>query len=321
MPDLVVLDIGTATPVPPTDTCDTTLATVINRTRRELLTGRREELNKLDGAIDDNDESVTTRFAAGGIGPQTRLAIDLEHLHVWSIDGTTASVERGMDGSTPAAHDDDAIIRVNPRYSDFEILNAVNDVLRDLSSPSCGLFAVYALDLDYDPDVVAYDLTGVENLEGLLEVHYRTPSDEKDWVRIPQRGWRIQRSADTTDFASGLALTIFGRVGANAGDTIRVAYKSRYQPLTAYDDNVELTTGLHCDAHDLLWIGAALRLTEGQEIDRNQTRGQGDPRRAQEVPSGAKNAAPGGLSKRWKDRLSAEAGRLARRYPTRLAYG
>lgn len=315
-PDLVVVDIGDPSPAPSSDACDTTLVEVIDQTRRLILTGRREERNRLTSTISAGAASLDLDFPAGGIKTGTRITIDLEHFYVWNVTGTTVTVDSAQDGSTAAGHTAGAIIRVNPVASDFDIMRACNDTLRELSSPGSGLFAVFAVDLTYDPNILGYDLTAVENLEGVLDVQYPEPSQQKRWIRVPQRQYRLQRDASTTDFASGLNLTFFNRFHANQGAVIRVIYKSRYSPLATYTDNVELVAGLHCDAHDLLWIGSAIRLSDSREIERNNMVSQGEPRRASEVPPGSQNAAPTGLLRRWQQRMTSEASRLSRRWPT-----
>lgn len=316
--DLVV-DIGTPSTPDPASGCATTLRDVVNQTRRLLLTGAREQKNRLTNAISAGATSLDIDFAAGSIVDGARLAIDLELFHVWSDPtGSTVEVDGAQDGSAAADHDAGSYIYVNPQYSDFEIVNAVNDVLRDLSSPDCGLFRVLPVDLTWDPNVYGYDLTDAVNVADLLDVYYENPSNQNRWVRVPNRQWRFQRNADTTAFPSGFGITFLGRVAAGSGTTIRVNYKTHYDLLADYTDNVETVSGLHCEAHDLLWVGAAIRLSESREIERNSTYVQGSPRRATEVPAGAQQQSPSGLRERWRLRVRSEAARLARDWPVYL---
>lgn len=314
---LVVVDLSDPTPSPVGD-CTTTLADVINQTRRLILTGRREERNRLTADISAGAASLDIDFPAGGITTGTRLAIDLEHFYVWSITGTTVTADPAQEGTTAAAHAAASIIRVNPRQSDFDILNAANDTLRELSSPGAGLYSIKEAALTYDPNFVGYDLVGATNVADILDVYYQLPSNQQQWVRVPKRQYRLERASDLTMFPSGFNLTFFSGFAANTGQPIRVSYKSTFAPLAAYTDNVETVTGLQCTAHDLLWIGAAIRLTDSREIDRNQTASQGDVRRASEVPAGAVMNSYRGLAIRWQQRVSSEAARLARAYPTFL---
>ncbi len=302
----------------PSPGCDTTFADVVARTRQSILTGRREQRNRLASGVGAGAESLEFTYPVDtlGIGPGAQLAVDLELFHVYSASGTTAVVGPAEGGSLTASHDAGAIVRINTRVSDFDILNATNDVLKDLSSPGSGLFRVALAELVVDNNLDGYDIVDAVDLEDVLEVFYLEPSNTQRWIKVNRKYWRLQRVADSTMFESGYALTFFSGFAANDGDPIRVLYKTRFSPLAAYLDNVEAATGLWCDAHDLLWIGAAIRLTDTREIERNQTQAEGQPRRAGEVPAGAVMQSYSGLQRRWTQRMRAEASRAARRYPT-----
>lgn len=314
---LVVEDLGEPVPPPSSSACTTTLADAIHRTRGELLTRRREERNRLTNDITAGAGSMDFDFPLGGIAPNARLAIDLEVFHVYEITGTGAVVEPAEQGSVAAAHAAGAVVWVNNRQSDFDIMNAVNDTLRTLSTPDDGgMFRVATAELTYNPSIDGYDLDGVTALQDIIDVWWPVPSTTKEWRKLHWKQYRLQRNADLSVFPSGYALFLDRSLGAQQNDTFRFTYKTSYNYLADYTDNVETVTGLHCEAHDLLWIGAAIRLADGREIERNQTMSQGEPRRAGEVPAGAVNNAVAGLQRRWQTRRPAEASRLARMYPT-----
>lgn len=311
----IVVDVGDPDIPTPSTTCETTLADVIARTRQYVLTGRREQRNRLAADISAGAESMTFDFPVDSILGGSTLSIDLEQFYVWSGSGSTAVVAPAENGSLAADHAAGTTVRVNTRVSDFDILNAVNDVLRDLSSPGSGLFRIGLAELTVDSSMDGYDLIDAAYPDDILEVYYLEPSNTQRWVKMANKYWRFQREADTAMFPSGFSLTFFRNFAANDGDPIRVLYKTRYSPLAEYTDNVEAVTGLHCDAHDLLWIGAAIRLTDTREIERNQTMSQGEARRASEVPPGAVMQSYSGLQRRWTQRMRAEAARLTRRFP------
>ncbi len=298
--------------------CTTTLADVINRTRQSILTGRREKRNWLADAVTVGATTLTLEQAAEGTGivPGATLAIDLELFHVKTVSGSTVTVTPGDQGSTPADHDEGATVRINTRVSDFDILNATNDVLRDLSSPGSGLFRVALAELVVDNNLDGYDVVGATNLRDVLEVSYLEPSNTQRWIRVNRKYWRLERGADTTMFPSGYALTFFTGFAANDGDPVRVRFKSEYLPLSQYADNVEDVTGLHCAAHPLLWNGATIRLVASREIERNQTMSEGQARRAGETPAGSVLQSYRGVDKLYMQLLRAEAARLARDWPT-----
>ena len=59
-------------------------------------------------------------------------------------------------------------------------------------------------------------------------------------------------------------------------------------------------------------------MVAGREVKRNFTESQGDTRRADEVPAGSVNNSINNLLRLRRDRIIAEAARLARQYPLRF---
>src|SRR4051794_25315063 len=109
----------------------TTAVDVVAATRRHLYGTDREDMNTLNGSVTDVATTLTLTYDATTLSKGDYLSIDLEVLYVWSVDPTTsiATVRRGMLGSTPATHADGALVYVNPRFTDFEIFQAINDDL------------------------------------------------------------------------------------------------------------------------------------------------------------------------------------------------
>jgi hypothetical protein len=65
-------------------------------------------------------------------------------------------------------------------------------------------------------------------------------------------------------------------------------------------------------------LGAQIRLMAGREVKRNFTESQGDTRRGDKVPAGAVGNSINNLLRLRRDRITAEAARLNRQYPTRI---
>lgn len=291
----------------------TTTAELIEATKSYLYTGGREKRNKLNGAVTNTATTLVFRYAIEAIQEGVKLALEFEDVYVWAQSGTTgAIVERGQFGSTAAAHADNAIVYVNPRFSDFEIFRAITDELADLSSPTHGLFRMRTVDLTYQPTTYGYDLTAVGDLNDVYEVRADTGYGG-DWALI--ENWDYSSDMPTTAFASGKALFVSDSM--LAGKTMRVRYKAPFGALTTTSANVATDTGLPQTAMDILSIGAAIRLTAGREIRRNFDESQGDTRRAEEVPPGANLRAPAGLRQLRIDRIAAESARLSAKYPPR----
>lgn len=291
----------------------TTFGDVVERTRRRLMTSMRELVNVLNAPIDSDDTSLTflydTRFTGGA-----RICIGLETMLATGTGGTTtATVIRGMEGSTAAAHSQGDFVFVNPTWTPFEIGQAVNDEIADLSSPMNGLFRVRSADFDYNPSTFGYELTGTQDFLSAWRVRYNTPGPENTWPIIRPDEWRIDQAADTTDFPSGLHLVL--DTGGYPGQKVRVSYRATFDPLVNVSDDVLAVSGLHNEAHDILSLGAAIRLLSGLEAQRAYSTAQDNPRRADEVPPRTAVSALAPLLAQREERVRAEAQRLLARFP------
>jgi hypothetical protein len=289
----------------------TTAADLVNETKAHLFSGSRPELNRLNGSVTSSATTVTLEFAMGGIQRGAVLAAELELMYVWSISGQVATVQRGYLGTVGATHADDVVVEVNPRFSDFAILRALNEELASFSSPTHGLFRLRTVDLTYSASRAAYDLTSVTDLIDVYDVRYAETGSSRLWPRIHR--WNLARNQSTTDFASGLALTLFE--GAAPGRTIRVQYKAPFGSLAALADDVQTATGLPATANDIPPLGAAARLVAPREVRRAGYDSQPEPRAAQDVPPGANLGASRALLELRRQRLGEESARLHAAYP------
>lgn len=291
----------------------TTAADWVAEAEQHLNSGSRESRNKLASALSDTTgTTVSFAFALNNIQEGSTIAVDLEVMHVWSVDptGNTAVVERGQYGSTAATHLVDAIVFVNPKWPRFAIFRALNQELQALAS--AGLFKMNTVELTYSSAVAGYDLTAVTNLEGIYAVEAKYTGLTGDWVRIQH--YDLGRNQNTTDFPSGFSLTL--REGGMPGQAVRVLYKSRFTALSSLTTDVSVTN-LPASAYDLPALGAAARLVTPREVGRNDTSTQGDTRRAEEVPAGAVARSAAYLWQLRRDRLSDELTELRRLYPYR----
>ena len=292
----------------------TTAATVIDRTLRQLLSGTVEPRNKLSSSINSSVTSVITTYPLEGLRAGQVCEIDSELMYIWATDsGTkTMTVERGFNGTTAASHTADAIITVSPRFPRSQVLEAINDEMRDLSSPLNGLFQVKTLDLDYNGSDVMINLTAVTAIIDLLSVSVRYMVDDYPVARKV----RLVRDVPTDDFASGYALRFDQGVFPGR---LRIVYKAPYVTASTESSDINTTGGIQDTVTDIVAIGAQIRLMSPREMKRNFTESQGDTRRAAEVPAGAVASSITNLQRLRRDRIQAEAARLMRSYPTFLS--
>lgn len=289
---------------------------LVEETRAHLFSGDREETNLLTTTVDSDDTTVVTTYDFGGIQAGALIEIDLELMYVWSWTAASksATVQRGMMGSTAAAHTSGALVRVRPKFPNFSIFRALKQDIADLSSPLNGLFRVVTLNVTYNAAVRGYNLTSATDVLDILELRYESLGSDVYWPEITS--WNLSRSMDTSEFASGFAL--FLNEGADPGRTIRVRYKAPFGALTALSDNVETITGMSTSMADVPPLGAAARLTAAREVKRGFMEHQGEPRRAEEVPGGQQVRSATALLTLRRQRIQAEAARLYAQWPPKM---
>lgn len=291
----------------------TTAATVIDRTLRQLLSGTIEVRNKLASSVDSSATSVTVTYDLESLRAGQVCEIDSELMYIWAADVATKTltVQRGFNGTTAAAHTSGAIVTANPRFPRAQILESLNDELRDLSSPMHGLFQVKSLNITYNGTDSMINLTGATDVIDLLNVSVRYLTDDYPVARRV----KLVRDLPTDDFASGFAIRFDQNVYPGR---LRVVYKAPYSAASTEAVDINSTCGVQESVTDIVVIGTQLRLMAPREIKRNFTESQGDTRRAEEVQSGAITGSVSNLRQLRRDRITAEAARLARAYPTFL---
>lgn len=291
----------------------TTAQQWVDETRSLLMGGQVEELNRLDGGYTAGGTSLLMEFPLRGIQPGARISIGLNTFLVWEVNGLTVTVSGGQEGSTDGNASTGSLVRVRPRFTDFEIFRTLNYDLHDLSAPANGLFQVDAKSFTYDSVVSGYNMSSVDSdVLSVIEVRYETVDDSKLWPRLHSDKYRLARSVPTSDFSSGLALMIYEP--ANQGYSIYVTFRAPFTQLATLA-STKTSTGLPSSAWDLPPLGAAIMLMSGREVKRNFTEAQGDTRRAAEVGPGAVSQSAAGLRLQRRDRIVAERNRLESLYP------
>lgn len=303
-----------------------TAQTWIDETRDLLLTDYVEEQTTLSGALtasaSDNQVSLSTPGSPAvtvipGVVAGATIEAGTELMYVYSVtDAGLAYVQRGFRGSDVAAHSSGAVVTVNPKFPAYRILNSLNDVLGELSSPEAGLFRMATVELTFNAAISGYDLTGVTSLDEIYRVTYTDPSYENTEPDL--RAFDLKRNRDTDDFASGFALVL--KEPGWPGQPIIVQYKTGFTALSDSSSTLA-STGLHAEAYDIPPLGAAMRMVSTRPLRREFLDEQGSSRRAEEVPSGAVSASMRDLRGLYDARVSEEASRLYRRYPTRWDKG
>lgn len=289
------------------------VGTVVDRTLRQLMSGTVEERNKTTLAINAATTTVTFQYDLSGIRPGGVIQLDNELMYVWEISAGSKSVtvERGWNGTVAAAHAASSVATVDPKFPRAQILEAMNAELDDLASPMNGLFQIKTLELNYNGTDLMVNLPTTDRIIDLISVSLRYIST--DYIKV--RRCRLIRDLPNDDFNTGYAIRFDEQV--RAGRMI-IVYKSPFSNITTETQNIQNVSGLPTSCEDILILGSQIRLVGPREIKRNFTESQGDTRRSDEVPSGSVSNSITNLLRMRRDRITSEAAKLMRQYPTFL---
>ena len=287
-----------------------TAGALLNRVNRQLLSGTVEERNKLAVTVDSDDTSFAMSYDLAGLRAGVVFEVDAELVYIWEAStGTkTLTVERGYMGTTATTHIAGAIVTINPRFPKAQMLEALNQDIDDLSSPLNGLFRIVTADVDYNGADRQVDLTGATSVIDLVDVRLRYLDSDYPVIRKT----RLQRDLPTSDFASGYAIVFDESVMAG---TLRVRYKAPFSRVSELTENLLTVANIPTSMEDILELGVMSRMLSTREVKRNFIESQGDTRRSDEVPPGAIRDSFSNILRLRRDRIIAEAAKLARQYP------
>ena len=287
-----------------------TAGALLNRVSRQLLSGTIEERNKLATTVTSSDTSIVMSYDLNALRAGGVFELDAELIYIWAADAATKTltVQRGYADTTAAAHTAGAIVILNPRFPQQQMLDALNQDIDDLSSPLNGLYRVVSASVDYNGSDRQINLTDATSVIDLIDVRLRYLSSDYPVLR----GVRLARGLPTSDFASGYAVT-FDEL--SMAGTLTVRYKAPFVRATTTTTDIQTTCLVPQTMEDILEMGVMARMLSVREVKRNFIESQGDTRRSDEVPAGSMSNSFTNISRLRRDRIIAEAARLARQYP------
>ena len=287
-----------------------TAGALLNRVSRQLLSGTIEERNKLATTVTSSDSSIVMSYDLNALRAGGVFELDAELIYIWAADAATKTltVQRGYADTTAAAHTAGAIVILNPRFPQQQMLDALNQDIDDLSSPLNGLYRVVSASVDYNGSDRQINLTDATSVIDLIDVRLRYLSSDYPVLR----GVRLARGLPTSDFASGYAVTFDEQSMAG---TLTVRYKAPFTRAATTTSDVQTSCLVPQTMEDILEMGVMARMLSVREVKRNFIESQGDTRRSDEVPAGSMSNSFTNISRLRRDRIIAEAARLARQYP------
>ena len=298
----------------------TTVAQQAEVIRRRLFAGSLGRYDILNGAINNSVTQLVVTDGNTGYVPGLKISVDTEIMLVRSYNASTKTVTvlRGFLGTTPAAHSDQALIEIAPRFP----LADITDTMREeIESWAPELFTTKTYPFNLVTDLRAYDLVGSTHPLFVLEAvqtNSVTTSTENSRSYLSVE---LLRDVATTDFASGNAVQFKRRPPTTQPVFVTWAEKiDTTNWATTLDLTAAAPTGLGLDQGwlDIVTYGTLWRLVSGKEIGRTDLQASGDTRRAEEVPPlyTARTAAQ--FQQIRDSRFANEVMELRARYPYRV---
>lgn len=293
---------------------DTGVSTTLQRIRRQMRSGSRAGFNLLSGALTAGQTTVELEIAPDpGLRAGSELCVDTELMYVRNVSGSTITVVRGWEGSTAVVHSDGDLVEVNPRFSSFDIFNAM---LAELGSwgPSLYRIETASFTVSAGNPIVELDEAGWLECYGIARL-WLEPSTAFGSVVPVVPEHRILR-ADTgmlSTMASGFAVRL---IDSPVDGTLVVQAGLPFATVDL-DDDLVTDAGLAETMIDVLEMGTKARLLVDAENNRGQRVNQGESRDATETPPGSLSSTNQLVTALYRNRKEEEINKLIARYPLR----
>lgn len=276
----------------------TSVARQIADTRRLLSASLTDELTTLAEPYVAGTGTLTLSNVPKRLGPGTVLSSGAATFYVLANVSSQCTVIAGYEGNPDVNVAAGSVVRVSPRFTDYQLFTVLKSVIGSLSSPSNGLFGIAKWQDVRDDEMYPIPDALLPYITRILQVRSKTTEDD----------WSID-GAYTVSLSPG---SEYVRVYNYA---LMHEFVAAVKIIPPADFNSDLITycGLTDTMLDIPPYGAAAILMNGQEARRVHMEAQGDPRRAEQVPmTGATNAARE-LRRMFTDRINEEAVRIQQR--------
>jgi len=288
-----------------------TVHDIVVRTKRLLNSNTRTELNNFTSgstATTLNLEHKTDGIRAGSyisVGDGTNPP---ETMYVRSRNGLTIDVIRGVDGSTPdtglVGWSTTAIIEVEPRFTEHQILEAVRDSMRAMPN---NLYAVDTVDVSFSTTQQSVTTPFPYEFTQILSATRTARSGEDRLIRFNIKVQEYQGDYE-----------VIRQEGIEKAVTAQVTYAHPFVTETlAPDTTLEGTVRMPVELQDIPALGAAATLVLGEESLRLDLHSQGDSRNDAAVAAGDRARYSMVLQGRYDRRVSEEARRLMSKWGVR----
>lgn len=211
---------------------------------------------------------------------------------------------RGWSGTTAAAHLKDDTVTISPAFPRSRLKTAVNDAIQELWPV---IFPLTTTEFTWNNTIkVGWEVPA--EAEQIMAVRYRDYLG--NWQKI--RAWELERSADVTDFPSGVALRITQTLPP--GCKVQVVYGKKPAALVNETDAFTVT-GFEDRISDLVILNVKARLLPMLDVHRLQVTHVPADELDQPRPIGSADAIAKSFRQQYQLRLQQEQRVLNKRYP------
>jgi hypothetical protein len=239
-----------------------------------------------------------------------------ELLMVDAVDTVSLNMQvppygRGFRGTTAATHASGSRVVSAPMFPRYLVKNAINETVRAVFPD---LFGVASTTLTFTPAVSTYALPS--GALDVLGVSWSVVGPSKEWM--PVRRYRVDKMADTTEFASGVTVSLYDAIVP--GRSVRIVYTKQPTALSAADDVFTTVTGLPASCEDVIRLGAAARMIPFFDAAHLSGMSAEADFSANMRPVGGSSSLGKYLMQLYQVRLAEETKRLQSLYPNRSHY-
>ena len=287
---------------------------VVRHAKRLLHSNTRTELDAIHTTITAVATTIRLKYQTDGIRAGSYISVSMndgtlapETMYVHARNGEYATVQRGVDGSTAYAWEADvSIVEVEPRFTEWQILEAARDAIQALPS---NLHAVSTTTVTFsttEQSVTSTDLATT----GFTRILSATRTARSGEDRLVKFNVKVQEYAG--------AYEVIRQEGIEKSVTVKLTYAHPFVISTLDPDTNLLTTaGMSIEMLDIPGLGAAASLMLADEATRLDLHAAGDSRGDGALNPGDRARYSLVLQAQYDRRVSQEARRQMAKYGVR----
>lgn len=270
-----------------------TVENTIERIRRQLNSNVRLEINTLGATLTTSTNPVTLSYdLANSVRSGAVLSVGRELMRVISVNVASKEVTviRGWQDTDAEAHAIDDEVLINPRFTRFDIYDAI---IQEIDSWEPDIFTT----VDVTATVTGGETEGFEvplaqaNALGVISVNRNwTEDDSVVWPDMAFNLYRGRTASLTPTTGSGLFIRFTkngGYAKKNGNVVARLAVPYQSSDITSEASDLVTDVGLTNSLIELVELGVKMRLMPDDEVARSGRGIQDEPRRDEAVQAGA----------------------------------